>query len=197
MHYSPTNHTCHLSTNSVWKMGTNISHRYNTNNNSQLYRVQCVDYLSLSKFNIIKYKNMSEYHNIVLILPSAIPNDYFWTGGKFAYDTRHDDWSRGVLFSPWLVIRQRQLLLAWDYSWPVTPAFVTSSFKIFLTQTFPRCGATLYIAFEGDVSAFQWCQFCVSLNGSILNFLQLFASFSQNPKLLQWQTTLAIWHVMF
>ena len=43
--------------------------------------------------------------------------DYFWTGGKFADDTRHDDWSRGVLFSPWLVIPQRRLLLARDYSW--------------------------------------------------------------------------------
>ena len=45
---------------------------------------------------------MSDYHNIVPILPSVIPNDYFWTGRKFAsdYDTRHDDWSRGVLFSP-------------------------------------------------------------------------------------------------
>ena len=41
---------------------------------------------------------MSDYHNIVLILPSVIPNDYFWHGGKFAYDTRHHDWSREVLF---------------------------------------------------------------------------------------------------
>ena len=38
---------------------------------------------------------MSDYHNIVLILPSAISNDYFWHGSKFAYDTRHRDWSRG------------------------------------------------------------------------------------------------------
>ena len=38
----------------------------------------------------------------------GIITDYFWTGGKFADDTRHDDWSRGVLFSP--------LLLARDYS---------------------------------------------------------------------------------
>ena len=30
------------------------------------------------------------------------------------------------------------------------PAIVTSSFKIFLTQTFPLCGAT------DDVSAIQW-----------------------------------------
>ena len=58
----------------------------------------------------------------------------------------------------------------------------------------------LYTAFEDDVSAIQWCQFCVSLGGSLLNILQLFASFSQNPKLLQWRTvltTLAICRVMF
>ena len=34
----------------------------------------------------------------------------------------------------------------------------------------------LYIAFEGDDSAIQWCQFCVSLSGSLFNILQLFAS---------------------
>ena len=57
-----------------------------------------------------------------------------------------------------------------------------------------------YIAFEGDESAIQWCQFWVSLSGSLFNILQLFASFSQNPKLLQWRTvltTLAICRVMF
>ena len=62
-----------------------------------------------------------------------------------------------------------------------------------------------YIAFEGDDSAIQWCQFCVSLSGlfnilSLFNILQLFESFSQNPKLLQWRkvlTTLAICRVMF
>ena len=64
---------------------------------------------------------MSDYHNIVLILPSVISNDYFWHGSKFAYDTRHHDWSRGVLFSPWLVISHRRLLLARDYFWTVTP----------------------------------------------------------------------------
>ena len=42
----------------------------------------------------------------------------------------------------------------------------------------------LYIAFEDDDSAIQCCQFCVSLSGSLFNILQLFASFSQNPKLL-------------
>ena len=58
----------------------------------------------------------------------------------------------------------------------------------------------LCIAFEGDDSTIQWCQFCVSLSGSLFNILQLFASFSQNLKLLQWRTvltTLAIWSVMF
>ena len=53
---------------------------------------------------------------------------------------------------------------------------------------------------EGDDSAIQWCQFCVSLSGSLFNILQLFASFSQNPMLLQWRTvltTLAICCVMF
>ena len=58
----------------------------------------------------------------------------------------------------------------------------------------------LCTAFEGDDSAIQWYQFCVSLSGSLFNILQLFASFSQNPKRLQWQTvlnTLAICRVMF
>ena len=50
----------------------------------------------------------------------------------------------------------------------------------------------LYIAFEGDDSAIQWCQFCVSLSGSLFNILQLFASFSQNPMLLQQGSTLAV-----
>ena len=85
--------------------------------------IACNEYRSLSKFNIIKYKNMSDYHNIVLILPSVISNDYFWHGSKLAYDTRHHDWSRGVLFSPWLVISHRRLLLARDYSWTVTPGW--------------------------------------------------------------------------
>ena len=44
----------------------------------------------------------------------------------------------------------------------------------------------LYIAFKGDASAVQWSCFCVSLSGRLLNILQLFASFSQNPKLPQW-----------
>ena len=52
------------------------------------------------------------------------------------------------------------------------------------------CSHVLYIAFEGDDSAIQWCQFCVSLSGSLFNILQLFASFRQNPMLLQWRTVL-------
>ena len=58
----------------------------------------------------------------------------------------------------------------------------------------------LYIAFEGDDSAIQWCQVCASLSGSLFNILKLFTSFGQNPKLLQWQTVLttpAICSVMF
>ena len=51
----------------------------------------------------------------------------------------------------------------------------------------------LYIAFEGDDSAIQWCPFCVSLSGSLFNILQLFASFSQNPKFLQWRTVLTMY----
>ena len=43
-----------------------------------------------------------------------------------------------------------------------------------------------YTAFEDDDSAIQWCSFCLSLRSLRLsNILQLFASFSQNPKLLQ------------
>ena len=57
-------------------------------------------------------------------------------------------------------------------------AFVTSSLKIFLTQNFSAMWShVLYIAFEGDDSAIQWCQFCVSLSGSLFNILQLFAEF--------------------
>ena len=48
----------------------------------------------------------------------------------------------------------------------------------------------LYTAFEDDVAAIQWCQFCVSLSGSLLNILQLFVSFSKTPKLLKWRTVL-------
>ena len=76
---------------------------------------------------------------------------------------------------------------------------VTSSFKFILTRTFPRCGATCYIVASRTMSV-QWYQFCESLSGSLLNILQLYASFNQNPKLLQWRlalTTLAICRVMF
>ena len=58
----------------------------------------------------------------------------------------------------------------------------------------------LYNAFKDDFQAIQWCYFCLSLSQSLLNILQLFASFSQNPKLLQWRTvltTLGICHVTF
>ena len=36
----------------------------------------------------------------------------------------------------------------------------------------------------------EHCYFCISLSGSLLNILQLFASFSQDPKLLQRPTAL-------
>ena len=35
----------------------------------------------------------------------------------------------------------------------------------------------VYIAFEGDDSAIQWCQLCVSLSGSLFNILQFFKEF--------------------
>ena len=57
--------------------------------------------------------------------------------------------------------------------------------NLFNTNFSAMWSHVLYIAFEGDVSAIHWCQFCVSLSGSLLNILQLFASFSQNPKFLQ------------
>ena len=46
----------------------------------------------------------------------------------------------------------------------------------------------LYTAFKDDVSAIQWCEFSLSLSARLLNISQYFASFSQNPKLLQWRT---------
>ena len=40
----------------------------------------------------------------------------------------------------------------------------------------------LYNAFKDDVYAIQWCYFGLSISGSLLNILQLFASFRQNPE---------------
>ena len=54
----------------------------------------------------------------------------------------------------------------------------------------------LYIALEGDVTAFQLCQFWLSLSRCLSKFSDLFGSFSQNPILPQWWTTLAIWRVV-
>ena len=79
-------------------------------------------------------------------------------------------------------------------------AFVTSSFKIFLTQTFPRCGATCFILPSRAMTQLFNGVNGVSLSGSLFNILQLFASFSQNLKLLQWRTvlaTLTICRIMF
>ena len=80
-------------------------------------------------------------------------------------------------------------------------AFVTSSFKIFLTQTFLRCGATCFILPSRAMTRlFNGVNFVYRSVEVYLNILQLFASFSQNLKLLQWRTvlaTLAICRVMF
>ena len=57
----------------------------------------------------------------------------------------------------------------------------------------------LYTPFKDDVSVIQSCQFRLSLSGNLLKIVQLFSSFSQNPKLLQWRTvltTLAICYVL-
>ncbi len=43
---------------------------------------------------------MSDMTTLSLLFLPLFLTDYFWTGGKFADDARHDDWSRGVLFSP-------------------------------------------------------------------------------------------------
>ena len=57
----------------------------------------------------------------------------------------------------------------------------------------------LYTAFKDDVSAIQW-NFVYRSVKFFMNISQYFASFSQNPKLLQWRTvltTLAICRIMF
>ena len=43
------------------------------------------------------------------------------------------------------IVRLKIVLLTISIRQAARAAFVTSSFKIFLTQTFPRCGATCYI----------------------------------------------------
>ena len=59
-------------------------------------------------------------------------------------------------------------------------AFITSSFKIFLTQTFLRCGATCY-CLQGRCHSFSMVSIVYR---SVERFAVIFASFSQNPKLL-------------
>ena len=80
-------------------------------------------------------------------------------------------------------------------------AFITSSFKIFLTQTFPRCGATCYILpSRAMTQLFNGVNFVYRSVEVYLTFCSYLQSFSQNPKLLQWRmvlTTLAICRVMF
>ena len=52
-------------------------------------------------------------------------------------------------------------------------AFVTSSFKIFLTQTFPRCGATCYILPSRAMSQlFNGVNF-LSLSGTYCHYLRV------------------------
>ena len=65
------------------------------------------------------------------------------------------------------------------------PAIATSSFKILLTQSFQRHGATCYIL--------PWRAMSRLFNGvnfgrCLSKFSDLFGSFSQNPILPQWRT---------
>ena len=66
-------------------------------------------------------------------------------------------------------------------------AIVTSSFKSFLTQNFPLCGAIYVILSSRAMHTIQWCQFCLLLNRSLLIVSQLFESFSHYPQYLQWR----------
>ena len=50
-------------------------------------------------------------------------------------------------------------------------AFITSSFKIFLTQTFPRCGATCYILPSRAMSQLFNGVNCVSLSGTFCRYI--------------------------
>ena len=52
-------------------------------------------------------------------------------------------------------------------------AFVKSSFKIFLTQTFPRCGATCYILPSRVMSQLFNGVNCVSLRGTFCRYLRV------------------------
>ena len=52
-------------------------------------------------------------------------------------------------------------------------AFITSSFKIFLTQTFPRCGATCYILPSRAMSQLFNGVNCVSLSGTFCLYLRV------------------------
>ena len=58
-------------------------------------------------------------------------------------------------------------------------AFVTSSFKIFLTQTFPRCGATCYILPSRAMSQlFNGVNF-LSLRWTFCHYLRVFVTESE------------------
>ena len=66
-----------------------------------------------------------------------------------------------------------------------------SSFKIFLTQTFPRCAAKCYILpSRAMAQLFNGVNFVYRSFEVYLTFCSKLASFSQNPKLLQWRTVL-------
>ena len=80
-------------------------------------------------------------------------------------------------------------------------AFATSSFKIFLTQTFPRCGATCYILPSRAMTLlFNGVNFVYRSVEVYLTFCSYLLVLVRIRKLLQWRTvltTLAICHVMF
>ena len=82
-----------------------------------------------------------------------------------------------------------QHTMTFQYGRPLNSGIRNVKFSNFFNTNFSAMWShVLYIAFEGDDSAIQWCQFYVSLSGSLFDILQVFASFSQNPKFLQWRT---------
>ena len=82
------------------------------------------------------------------------------------------------------------------YGRPVYRQSQRQVLKSFNTKFSATWSHVLYIALEDDVTAFQWCQFWLSLSRCLSKFSDLFGRFSQNPILPQWRTTLAIWRVM-
>ena len=80
-------------------------------------------------------------------------------------------------------------------------AFVTSSFKLFLTQTFPRCGAMCYILpSRAMTQLFNGVNFLYRSVEVYLTFCSYLRVLVRIRKLIQWRTvltTLAISRVMF